>query len=543
MWGLLGVGVNLALGLCLSPLIVRRLGIEQYGVWVLLFSAADYLRIIDFGFRSSVVNACARLRTRGDADGINQTLTSALAYFFVGSVACWLLAVLCRAPLVAMFNVAEPMRPTAITLVGIIVATVSVRLMFAPVTAVLEAFERFDLLNRAYIAGLVLRATGSVGVLLAGRGLIGLAWVVLLVQVVEATWNFASVRRVVPSFRPAFHRVRFGTLKRLSHYGRHSALMAGADLMSLHGAITILGAIRGPAEVAAYALPFRLLYYVAEVMSKVSGVTAAATAALDEAGHRERVWRLAMDTNRHCLAFFMPLGLFLSMYGTPLLREWISPEVAVHSGPLIPILLIMFVFAVAGQYNSGAVLIGQGKHSSYAHLILTEVALTAIGLFIFAPAYGALAAAWVVSLSFVVARGFALALVLCRRNGFPFWHYIVAIYGRTLACAAAVMPLVIALRTFVWPGNSWRELVLAATVISGCYYTLAYFVVLQPSERESMLHHMRSPLRSLAMDVRFEPLPTQPDPSSPSLRPPTAPSAVERQEMPGHTRPPIDSAA
>ena len=76
MWGLLGVGVNLFIGLFLSPLIVRGLGIEQYGVWVLLFSTADYLRIFDFGFRSAVVNACARLRTRGDWEGINETLAT-----------------------------------------------------------------------------------------------------------------------------------------------------------------------------------------------------------------------------------------------------------------------------------------------------------------------------------------------------------------------------------------------------------------------------------------------------------------------------------
>jgi O-antigen/teichoic acid export membrane protein len=543
MWGLLGVGVNLAIGLCLSPLIVRRLGIEQYGVWVLLFSAADYLRILDFGFRSSVVNACARLRTRGDWDGINQTLTTALAYFFAGSAGCWILAVLCRGPVVATFNVAAPMQATALTLVGIVAATVSVRLMFAPITAVLEAFERFDLLNRAYIAGLILRATGSLGVLLAGRGLIELACVVLLVQVFEAAWNITSVHRILPTFRPSFDHIRFDTLKRLSRYGRYSALMAAADLMSLHGAITLLGAIRGPGDVAAYALPFRLLYYIAEVMSKVSGVTASATAALDEAGHRERVWRLAIETNRHCFAFFMPVGLFMAVYGTPLLRVWVSPEVAVQSGPLIPVLLIMFVFAVAGQYNSGAVLIGQGKHSSYAYLILTEVVLTVVGLLVFAPEYGALAAAWVVSLAFLASRGFALAFVLCKRNGFPFWHYLGAIYGRGLLSAALVMPLALVLRG-VWPGNNWPELLLAAACITGGYYAVAYVIVLHPNERAAMLQHLVSPLRTLAADVAQEPLPVRSaQPGGAALLATATPGRTERRDVPDHTRPSVDGAA
>lgn len=504
MWGLLGVGVNLFIGLFLSPLIVRGLGIEQYGVWVLLFSTADYLRIFDFGFRSAVVNACARLRTRGDWEGINQTLTTALAYFFAVGAGCWLLAVLLRDPVVSAFNIAEPLRPTAGVLVAIIAGTISLRLMLAPVTAALEAFERFDLINRAYIAALVLRAVGSVTILLLGYGLIELAWVVLLVQVVETCWNVVSLRRIAPALHPRVERVRMDSLKGMFRYGRYSALMAAADLMSIHGAITVLGAIRGPAEVAIFALPFRLLFYIAEVMSKVSGVTASATAALDEAGDRARVWRLAVETNRHCFAFFMPVGIFMLLYGTPLLRVLISDEVANQSGGLIPVFLLMFVFAVAGQYNSGGVLIGQGKHSSYAYLILTEVALTTVGLLIFAPAHGAIAAAWVVSTSFLVTRGFALGFVLCHRNGFPFGQYLSAIYARGLAAAAIVLPFGFVLRNSLWPGADWIELLLAAFSIGVVYYGVAYFVVLDRDERASMLHHLLSPIHRLVPSAPAE---------------------------------------
>lgn len=495
MWGLLGVGVNLFIGLFLTPLIVRGLGIEQYGVWVLLFSTADYLRIFDFGFRSAVVNACARLRTRGDWDGINQTLTTALAYFFAVGAGCWLLAVLFREPVVSAFRIADPLRPTASVLVSIIAATISLRLMLAPVTAALEAFERFDLINRAYITALVLRAAGSVAVLLLGYGLIQLAWVVLAAQIVETTANIIGLRRIAPVLRPSLHRVRADSLKGMFRYGRYSALMAAADLMSIHGAITVLGALRGPAEVAIFALPFRLLFYTAEVMSKVSGVTASRTAALDEAGDRARVWRLAVQTNRHCLAFYMPVGIFMLLYGTPVLRVLVSDEVASQSGGLIPIFLLMFVLAVAGQYNSGGVLIGQGKHSSYAYLILTEVALTATGLLLFAPAYGATAAAWVVSISFLVTRGVALAFVLCYRNGFPFGEYLGAIYGRGIAAAVIAAPLGYWLRTSVWPGSNWIELLLAGGAIGATYYGVAWVVVLRASERSAMLTYLAMPLR------------------------------------------------
>ena len=66
IWGWAGVVVNLIIGIVLAPIIVKKLGVEQYGVWVLLFSLLDYMRVLDFGFRAAVVNGCARCRARSE---------------------------------------------------------------------------------------------------------------------------------------------------------------------------------------------------------------------------------------------------------------------------------------------------------------------------------------------------------------------------------------------------------------------------------------------------------------------------------------------
>ena len=48
------------------------------------------------------------------------------------------------------------------------------RLIASPITAALEAFQRFDLINRAYIANLTVRAIGSLALLFSGYGLVPL---------------------------------------------------------------------------------------------------------------------------------------------------------------------------------------------------------------------------------------------------------------------------------------------------------------------------------------------------------------------------------
>jgi O-antigen/teichoic acid export membrane protein len=484
-WGWLGVGVNLVIGVLLAPLIIRRLGVAQYGLWVLLFSMLDYLRMLDFGFRAAVVNACARSRARSDWASVNATLATSLLYFFVTAVACCAVPILFRDVAIDLFKVPAELRDEARVLITIIALSVGMRLLLSPLTATLEAFQRFDLVNRAYITALVVRSVGSLTALLAGYGLVEMAWIILAAQVIENVWNLVNVRRVVPSFRVSPALVRWETMGALFRYGRHSAVMVIANMFSLQAPATVIGLLRGPTDVGFFALPQRLLLYSAEAFAKVSDVTSAVTAELDERQSRERVWRVAVLTNRHCLALFMPVALFLWFYGTQFLQLWAPPSAAA-SAPLIPVMLVYFVFAVAGQYNSGAVLLGQARHAPFAWAIVAEVVMSIVAMLVVVPRYGVLGAAWVVTIAILLTRGVYLAVLICRVNGFPIRAYVAAIYGRPLATALPAAALGFALTTAL-PGRSWLELIVAGGVITAAYYALAFFAVLERGHRMAVL--------------------------------------------------------
>ena len=68
LWSWLGVAVNLFVGLVLQPYIIRKLGVERYGIWALVFALLDYLWFFDLGFNTAVTNFSARYLA-GDPDG------------------------------------------------------------------------------------------------------------------------------------------------------------------------------------------------------------------------------------------------------------------------------------------------------------------------------------------------------------------------------------------------------------------------------------------------------------------------------------------
>jgi O-antigen/teichoic acid export membrane protein len=487
IWSWTGVVINIVLGLFLSPILVHRLGVAQYGVWVLLFSTMDYLRLLDFGLRAAVINRVARHKAQLEWMQVNETIVTAVLYFLAMSAACCMVAVLGRDIAMGLFKIDPALQHDARLLVLIIAMSISARLIFSPVTGALEAFQRFDLINRAYIANLTVRAIGSIALLLTGHGLVSLGYLVLAVTIGEDVWNFVSLKRIFPALQLSPRFIRREAFRGMVSYGKHSSVMAAANLFAIQSPTTVLGYLRGPSEVAFFALPWRLLMYTTEAFAKVGQITSSVTAELDAKRDSRNVWNMAVATNRTCLTLFMPAAIFLAIYGTPLLTVWVSPAVGRASGALLPVAVVPFLFAIAGQFNSGAVLIGQAKHGPYAWAIVAEVVCQVAGLFLVAPRYGAFGAACVVAVCLTSSRGIFLAIAMCRVNDFSLYEYLDAIYTRPLLAGVPVIGLAAALRLVFLPGRNWFELIAAATLIAGVYFAIAFFTVLDSTSRSQIV--------------------------------------------------------
>jgi O-antigen/teichoic acid export membrane protein len=486
LWSWSGVVVNILLGFVLSAILVRKLGVERYGVWVILFSTMDYLRLLDFGLRAAVINRCARHQALGEPDKVNETVNTAIAYFTLMSAACCVIAFAGRDFAMSLFNIPAALQADARLLVIIIALSISARLVFSPVTGALEAFQRFDAINRAYITALAARAVGSIVLLLAGYGLVALGYLVLVVQTAEDVWNFVSLTQLFPALRLSPALVRREAFGGMLNYGKDSSVMAVANLISIQSPTTVLGYLRGPNDVAFFAFPWRLLMYTTEAFAKVGQITASVTAESDARQDARNVWNMAIMTNRMCLALFMPAAIFLVWYATPLLTVWAGPEIAAGSSGLLPILVIPFLFAIAGQFNSGAVLIGQAKHGPYARAFVVEVIASVAALFLVVPRYGAFGASCVVALALMLNRCIYLAVLMCRVNGLSIRAYLDAIYVRPLAAAIPATVVAAVLRMGVLAGRNWLELIVAAAIVAVVYFAVAFFVVLPPGTRAQL---------------------------------------------------------
>src|SRR5438045_9615319 len=79
------LGVNVLVGLFLSPYILHRLGDEAFGLWVLIFSITGYYGLFDLGIRSSIVRYVAKYSDTNDYEELTRlTITDIATYGRLG---------------------------------------------------------------------------------------------------------------------------------------------------------------------------------------------------------------------------------------------------------------------------------------------------------------------------------------------------------------------------------------------------------------------------------------------------------------------------
>jgi O-antigen/teichoic acid export membrane protein len=84
------LGLNVVVGIFLSPFILHRLGDAAFGLWVLIFSITGYYGIFDFGIRSSIVRYVSKYTATRDHQQINALINTLLFYAGIGLLCTFL---------------------------------------------------------------------------------------------------------------------------------------------------------------------------------------------------------------------------------------------------------------------------------------------------------------------------------------------------------------------------------------------------------------------------------------------------------------------
>ncbi|HWR52055.1 MAG TPA: oligosaccharide flippase family protein [Bryobacteraceae bacterium] len=484
MWNWLGVAVAIVSGIFLSPYLIRKLGAEGYGVWVLVFSLIENYWLFDLGLRSATVKYTAEYRATNETWRINEIVNTGVVYFSAMAVLLMAGSWLLSRHVDRVFHISPAHTAEFQFLIVIIGASWSFGMIFNVFNATLEGFQRFDISSRIWIVVTVIRVAGTAILLVLGYRLMALGLLVVASQLFGYALSFLYVRRVFPEQRFSLRFASLKTFRQLVSYGIHTVTGTIATQLLNQSAPLIIGRFRPVAHAGYYSVPTRLLQYTGDAVSRVALVTTSNASDLQARQEHAAIPRLGIIVNRYCLALFMPVAVFLLVYGEQLIRVWIRDAAYVTmSAPLIPILTLGTLIAVAAQFNSGALLFGLGRHKRYTRALLVEGIALVAGLWFLTPRFGIAGAAWISAILMIIVRGLYTPWLVCRELRFSYAAYMHSIYTRPLLAAVPVFAAALWMERTLLPGRSLLQVLAAAAGIAAMYYAIALFGVIERQHR------------------------------------------------------------
>src|SRR5271156_1204014 len=120
------LGINVVVGLLLSPFILHRLGDTAFGLWVLIFSITGYYGMFDLGIRSSIVRYVSKFTATGDREELANLINTSLFTYSCIGVVSMAVTFLVATNIGRMFHIPPEFLPTARRLLLMVGASVAI---------------------------------------------------------------------------------------------------------------------------------------------------------------------------------------------------------------------------------------------------------------------------------------------------------------------------------------------------------------------------------------------------------------------------------
>ena len=364
----------------LTPIVIRELGSESFGLWTLVLCVSGYLELFDMGLTAAAMRAIAGMATE---DGqkkqrvINTLLVAGIAVgplvLLAGAGASWWL-------------MSDPSR--ANPSIPLIIGFVSLRvMMIIPLGVLMGALfgeHRIWLVNALRAGSIAAFTIAAIAAISLGGGIFWLGASFALIYTLEYVAYGAAARFLIPWFRFDPGQFDGATLREIFGFAFSHSTANASNVVLMRTDPLIVSSFLSLGAVAFYAVPMRITEQLFALSKQMINVFSPLFAQLHSGGRVDAVRSAYLTCSKFSFGLMVGIVVPAMFYASEALQYWIGDDFANSQGVLIVLLIAAAMRTM--QESSASALVMTGKHAFVARTAaMSAAANIALSLILVGP--------------------------------------------------------------------------------------------------------------------------------------------------------------
>ncbi|HUX33648.1 MAG TPA: hypothetical protein VMV51_07215 [Gemmatimonadaceae bacterium] len=368
LFGYAQFALSVGTGIFLFPFILRRVGMDAYGLWMAFGELLAYSAMLDLGMLSVLPWLIAEDDGRGDRPAMRATISAGLLVALIAAVASSVLAMVLLGFSPRVAHITEAQRalvlgPFIVMVVGGAVAY-PLRVYYALLIGLQDSFFVGLVTALDLLLGIVI----TVAMLLHGDGLYALAYALVVPQALAYGACLIRAWYLVPDLVSHWVRPSRAQVRRLTTQGAGAwASGLGWRMVAATNSIVILR-VAGPAMVAVYVVTSKLSDVFMQLSWQLPDAGLVGLAQLWGEGKPERVREIVIAMLRLMLLGAGGVACAFVAFNSAFVGAWVGPDK--FAGMRVTVVIAASVLALSFGHSVISVVATLGKRveSGYATL-------------------------------------------------------------------------------------------------------------------------------------------------------------------------------
>ena len=391
LWNLLGTGAPLLVAIVAIPILIDGLGTARFGVLTLAWMVVGYFSLFDLGLGRALTKLVAEKLGKGLDDEIPALIWTAISLMTVlGVLGAVVVAALSPWLVVGVLKIPLDLQPETLTAFYLLAASIPIVIGTTGLRGILEAHQRFGLVNSVRILLGIFTFLGPVAVLPFSVSLVPVVAVLVIARLVSWCAYAVLCLKVEPDLRCAITMHR-AMIKPLINFGSWMTVTNIVGPLMVYLDRFFIGAIVSMAAVAYYATPYEVVTKLGVISGALMGVMfpAFSSALVTDRARAARLFDRAVN---YIFITLFPIVLVIVMFAHEGLILWLGNDFADNGSLVLQVLAVGVLANSLAQVPFGMVQ-SAGRPDLTAKLHLIELPFYLLILWWLLGVYGIVGAA------------------------------------------------------------------------------------------------------------------------------------------------------